>query len=179
MHPVVILTLLLFGATPTLTRQHLPADTVIQNYPCARGYAFFYSNGHLGQCAVSRETGIGDLLIPAGSILVLSEDGQPHHVFLAHDTWLGPYHAMGGSLVGPSEGAVTGLYPSGRLRSLYMVSDATIQGVPCRGGQWGLLTDRINGGNVVVFYESGRLNSCKLTADYNGVSRGHRITLAP
>jgi hypothetical protein len=179
MQDALLFALLLFAATPTLNRQKLAADTFIQNYPCARGYAFFYPSGRLYQCAVSRETPFGNLLVPAGSLIVLQEDGLPHHVFLAHDTWLGPYHAMGGSLVGPSEGAVTGLYPGGQLRSLYLVSDMRIQGVPCRGGEWGFFTDSINGGNFVWFYENGRLRSCKVTEDYQGTPRGHRITLAP
>lgn len=160
-----------------LIRHHLDQNTTLQGYPCARGYVWTFRNGRLDQCAVSRDITFGQLAIPAGSIVVLRSDGAPHHVFLAHDAWIGPWHIRGGSFLGPGEGAITGLYPTGQLRSFYLVADQTIQGVPCRGGEWGIVTDPINGGNFVLLYPSGKLHSCKLTADYQGTPSGHRITL--
>ena len=80
--------------------------------------------------------------------------------------------------LGPAEGAITAFYASGKLHSFYLVNDQTVQGVPCRGGEWGIFTDTINGGNHVALYEDGRLQSCKLTRDFGGQKRGRRITLA-
>lgn len=160
-------------------REKLPQDAIVQGYPCARGYAFLFPNGSLNQCTVSRDTSFGAIQIPRGSVIVLRPDGKPHHVFLAHDAWVAGYHAMGGGLLGASEGAITSIYPSGHLRSLYLVADTVIQGVPCRGGQWGILTDPVNGGNFVEFYQNGKLRACKLTQDFQGTPKGHRITLKP
>ncbi len=167
------------AALPHLTRQVLAAETTVQGYPCARGYEWTYPDGRLAQCAVARDTTFGELAVPAGSIIVLRPDGRPHHVFLAHDAWVAGYHAMGGSFLGPGEGSITSLYPSGQLRSLYLVANAVIQGIPCRGGQWGIFTDPINGGNYVEFYRNGNLRACKLTQNYQGHPRGQRITLSP
>lgn len=161
-----------------VTRKSLPGDTVIQNYPCAKGYAWFYGDGALNRCTLSRDATFGEAKILRGSIIELWPDGTTHYAMLAHDAVVAGYEVMGGSLLGPGEGAMTGFYPSGKLRTIYLVSDQTIQGVPCRGGEWGIFTDFMNGGNFVEFYEDGRLQSCKLVRDFGDRKRGQRIRLA-
>ena len=164
-------------APPQLTRKHLPADTTIQGYPCAKDYAWFYQDGALNRCTVSRDTNFGTAQIPAGSIIELWPNGATNYVMLAHNAVVLGYNAMGGGFLGPSEGSIAAFYPSGQLHSVHLVADQTIQGVPCRGGQWGIFTDPINGGNHVTFYEDGKLESCKLTRDFAGQKSGHRLTL--
>lgn len=161
------------------TRRLLTQDTVIQTYPCAKGYAWFYADGKLSRCTVSRDTVFGEAQIPSGSIIQLHPDGSTWFVMLAHNTTILDYPAMGGSLLGPSEGPITSFYPSGHLRSLYLVADQTIQGVPCRSGKWGILTDRRSAPNVVEFYENGSLHACKLTGDYKGHHSGQQVRLRP
>jgi hypothetical protein len=173
---------LLFAAhtasqSPPTTRRHLAQDAVLQGYPCARGYAWFYSDGKLNRCTVSHDAAFGEAQIPAGSIIQLHPDGTTWFVMLAHNATILDYPAMGGSLLGPSEGPITSFYPSGKLRSLYLVDDRTIQGVPCRSGKWGIVTDRRGAPNVVEFYENGRLHACKLTGDYRGHHAGQQIRL--
>jgi len=177
----VVLISAVFSATaqqPQLTREKLATDTVIQTYPCAKEYAWFYQDGALNRCTVSRDTRFGQAQIPTGSIIELWPNGTTRYVMLAHNAVVLGYNVMGGSFLGPSEGSVLTFYPSGKLRSVYLVDDQTIQGVPCRGDQWGILTDPIDGGNQVEFYEDGKLRSCKLTRDYAGQQSGHRLTLA-
>lgn len=165
------------ASQPPPRRQTLTRDTVLQGYPCAKGYAWFYLGGKLDRCTVSRQTAFGQAQIPAGSIIELWPNGTTRYVMLAHNAVVLGYNAMGGSLLGPAEGTVTSFYPSGKLRTVYLVDNQIIQGVPCRGGQWGILTDPVNGGNFVEFYESGKLKSCKLTRGFGGQQRGHRLTL--
>lgn len=165
------------ASTPATERRKLAQNTTIQGYPCARGWAWFYAGGSLRQCAVSRQATFGEARIPAGSIIVLTPDGKPHHVFLSQDCSLAGYNVRGGGILGPSEGDVTAFYPDGKLRSIYLVADQTIQGVPCRGGEWGIFTDPFGGGNHVEFYENGNLRACKLTRAFGGRKGGERIEL--
>lgn len=162
---------------PNLHKQKLASDAVIQGYPCAKGYAWFYSGGALRQCAVSRDTSFGEAQVPQGSIIVVTPEGRPHHVFLSREWTVAGYRGMGPGWLPVAEGNITAFYPSGRLQSIYLVADQAIEGVPCRSGGWGIFTDPVHGGNAVVFYEDGRLRSCKLTRDFRGRRRGDRIEL--
>ena len=168
----------LAAEAPDTARKHLQQNTIIQGYPCAKGYAWFFCDGHLSRCFVSEETSFGEARIPQGSVIELLPDGSTRYVMLAHNSKILDFEARGGGLLGPAEGATTDFYPNGKLRSLYLVHDQTIQGVPCRGGQWGIFTDPVNGGNFVEFYENGKLKGCKLTHDYGGQLQRHRLTLS-
>jgi len=167
------------GTQPQVTRRTLASAQGIQGYPCAKGYAWFYADGRLNQCTVSRDAAFGEATVPEGSIIVLRPDGKPHHVFLSRDADIAGYRAMGGGLLGTAEGPVTAFYPSGKPKSIYLVGNQIVQGVPCRGGQWGIVTDPIGGGNAIVLYENGKLHGCKLTKDFDGVRRGQRIVRPP
>jgi hypothetical protein len=177
---LVLFSLPLWSAEPPRTiRRPLAAATKIQEYPCDRGYAWFYSDGRLSRCTLSREASFGEALLPSGSIIHLTEQGRPQFAFLSHNAVLGGYEVMGGSWLGTGEGNITAFYPSGKLKSAYLVRDQWVQGVPCRGGQWGILTDPQHGGNAVQFYENGKLKGCKVSVDFQGVASRHRIALQP
>ena len=163
------------GQQSQLTRKELAQPTVIQAYPCAKGYTWFFPDGKLEQCAISEPIAFGEAQIPAGSVIVLRPDGKPRHVFLARDAYVLGYNVRGGGLLGPSTGFVTTFYADGKLSSIYLVDDQIIQGVPCRGGEWGIFTDPVGGGNRVEFYEDGKLRSCKVTHDYAGRHAGQRV----
>jgi antitoxin component YwqK of YwqJK toxin-antitoxin module len=164
---------------PAVFRRKLEHTTEIQGYSCAKGYAWFYAAGQLERCGVSRETVFGDAHVPAGSIIVLRPNGSPRYCFLSHDTLIAGYRVMGPGWLPVAEGVTTAFYPSGKLKSIYLVEDQAIQGVPCRSGQWGIFTDPFGGGNHVEFYETGKLRGCKLTRDFSGVRRGQRFIQAP
>lgn len=154
---------------PELTRQKLTQETQIQGHACAAGYAWFYPDGHLQQCAVPRDMEFGEARIPAGTWINLTDDGRPDYVFLAHDTEIAGYLCEGGNRVlGPREGAMTGFYPSGRLKYCWLASDRDVQGVPC--SRSGMFT----GNSSLEFFESGRLRECKLSRDYGGMRAGQR-----
>jgi hypothetical protein len=165
------------ASEPNALRNKMTHDTIVQGYACGRGDAWFYPDGSLNECRLARPTSLGDLRIPRGSIIDLWPDGAAHYLMLPRPTVLAGYRVRGGNRRGLSRGATTGFYHSGELRSIYLVGNQLIQGVPCRGGSWNTLTDPAGAQNVVEFYNDGSLESCKLARDFSGFRSGERISL--
>jgi len=163
------------GPRPEVHRQTLHAPTEIQGYPCAKGYAWFFADGRLNRCTVSVETAFGEARIPAGTYIALNPDGTPAFVQMTHSAPILGVTCMGGSWLGPGEGAMVGFYPSGKLKECYLAGDQTVQGVPCMNG--GILGDGLGLG--AVFHENGKLKSCKLAKDFGGQRKGERFVQAP
>jgi hypothetical protein len=159
----------------------LQQDTVIQGYPCARGYASYYSGGRLASCGVSKETAFGEATLPERSILSLLEDGRPEGAMMAHDTVIAGVKCGGGNwLLGPSEGAATGFYPNGKLKICFLAGDQAVQGVPCMtAGFIGMFGDGARRDGGAQFYETGKLKSCTLTRDFASLHRGGHFVQAP
>ena len=164
----------------SVQRTKLQQDTEMQGYPCAKGYAWLYADGKLESCAVSMETAFGDAKLPGGSILSLLWDGRPRYAMLQHDAAVGEVVCSGGNwLLGPSEGAMTVLYPSGKLKQCWLAKNQVVQGIPCmRGGVLGLFGDGARRDGGVKFYESGKLESCTLAKDYEGKRQGDHFQQA-
>jgi hypothetical protein len=79
--------------------------------------------------------------------------------------------------MGPAEGAMTYLYPSGKFQLCFLAEDLVVQGVPC--GSSGF-SHAVAGHDVPVeIYESGKLKSCRLTADFAGRHRNDHFTQTP
>jgi hypothetical protein len=165
-----------WAATDAQThRKTLDQAAEIQGYPCAKGYAWFFADGKLANCAVSRDTAFGEATIPAGSWITLLPDGRPRIAQMKQDTKVAGVTCMGGSWLGPSEGAMTAFYPSGKLEQCFLAGDQTVQGVPCTNG--GILGDGVGSG--AMFHESGKLKSCKLTEDFGSQHKGDRFVQGP
>ena len=157
------------------TRKKLHQNTVIQGYPCAKGYTWFYADGKLDNCWVSQETQYGEALIPRGSLLYLKPDGRLYFVMLAHDSEVAGVKCSGGNwLLGPAEGAMTSFYPSGKLWACSLAVDQVVQGVPCRhddgpfGILYGLWIKHRDYDLGIEFYRNGKLKSCQLSKDFGG-----------
>ena len=164
-------------AQPQTTRKSLPQPTIVEGIPCDRGYAWFFPSGHLEKCTVTREIPFGEITIPAGSWITLAEDGKPHFVQMSHDAPVLGMQCQGGGALGPSEGPVVALYPSGKLKVCFLANDQLVQGVPCsHGGFFSSLSGPDPG---VDFYESGKLRQCRLTADFGGKHKGELFNQAP
>jgi hypothetical protein len=163
------------GSQLEVHRKTLYAPTEIQGYPCAKGVAWFFADGRLSRCTVTREIPFGEARIPTGSYIGLRPDGTPEIVQMSHDAPILSMTCMGGSLLGPGEGAMVAFYPSGKLKQCYLAGDQTVQGVPCMSG--GIFGDGRGGG--VLFHENGKLQSCKLTKDYGTWRKGDRFHQAP
>jgi hypothetical protein len=165
------------ASEPNALRNRILRDTTIQGYPCAKGDAWFYPDGSLNQCTLSRSAALGDLPVPRGSVVEFWPNGAAHYLMLQRPAPLAGYKIRGGTRLGLSRGATTSFYSTGELHSFYLASSENVQGVPCRGGSWNTFTDLEGGENLVEFYRDGKLESCKLGRDYAGFRAGQRITL--
>lgn len=164
-------------AQPQTTRKTLDQPTTIRGIPCDKGYAWFFSGGQLQKCTITREMPFGEITIPAGSWITLTEDGKPAFVQMPHDASMLGLKCQGGGPLGPSEGSVIALYPSGKLKACFLAGDQTVQGVPCsHGGFFSTVSGPDPG---VYFYESGKLRQCRLTADFRGQRKGELFKQAP
>ena len=142
------------ASEPNAIRNELGRDTTIQGVPCAKGEAWFYPDGALDQCTLSRSATIGDVVAPQRSIIELWPNGAAHYLRIPHTAMVAGYRVMGSPRVGFSSAMVTTFYRDGKLRSVYLVGDQTIQGVPCHGGsEWNLLAEPGSDDNSVEFFE--------------------------
>jgi hypothetical protein len=158
-----------FAASQSQTaRKKLDKPTEIQSYPCAKGFAWFYADGRLNRCTISRQIDFGEAKIPSGSIIGLRPDAKPDFVQLSDDTQIAGIICRGGSWQGPAGGSTTEFYPSGKLKQCFLAGNQEVQGVPCMNG--GLVGDRQ--GHAAQFNEGGKLESCKLTKDFRGWRHG-------
>jgi hypothetical protein len=158
-------------------RKTLSPQTDIQGYPCAKGYAWFYGDGHLDCCFVPREISFGEATIPAGSEIALTSDGTPEMVQMSRDTAIRGYVCAGGGWLGVAEGSMTSFYPNGSLKECFLASDQAVQGVPCsHGGFW---ITAFHGDPSVKFRSDGMLASCKLTQDFGSYKKGDRYSRRP
>jgi hypothetical protein len=164
---------------PQTSRRKLEQITEIQGYSCTKSYAWFYADGRLERCFVSKDTKFGEVQVPSGSIIVLRPDGKPEYAMLEHDSWLLGYHCRGGGPLGPAEGAMTTFYPSGRLKLCWLVADQEIQGVPC-ASSGGFFFDMFHhGGWGTWFYGNGKLHKCYLAHDFESLKKGQEIVRPP
>jgi hypothetical protein len=160
---------------PATQRRTLQAPMEIQNFPCDKGYSWFYSDGSLSRCTLSRESAFGEAQAPPKSIIVLTPDGKPQFLLPIHDIRIAGNNCAGGSWFGPAEGSSAAFYPSGKLKQCYLAHDQAVQGVPCMNGD--IFGDGMGGG--VQFRENGTLASCKLSKNFGGKQRGERFVQAP
>ncbi len=165
------------ASEPNALRNKVPQDTVIQGFPCARGYAWFYPDGSLNECTVARPITFANDRVPRGSVIQLWPNGAARYLTLPHAALIAGYHVTSGNPPGSPKGAATAFYPSGKLRSFYLFNDQTIQGVPCRGSQGSFLSASAANAYRVDFYEDGKLQSCQLTQNYQGQKAGQGIML--
>jgi hypothetical protein len=163
------------GPQPEVHRRTLHEPTEIQGYPCAKGYAWFFADGRLNRCTVTREVLFGEARVPAGTYIALNPDGTPAFVQMSHNAQILNLTCMGGSWLGSGEGAMVGFYSSGKLKECYLAGDQIVQGIPCMNG--GILGDSLGSG--AVFHENGKLKSCKLAKDFGGQRKGERFVQAP
>jgi antitoxin component YwqK of YwqJK toxin-antitoxin module len=159
---------------PKAQRSRFTETREVQGIPCAKGYVWFYANGKLRQCAVSKEFVYGEANLPARSLVVLLPNGRPKYAMLQHNSVIAGVKCSGGNwLLGPSEGAMTAFYPSGKLKQCFLSEDEVVQEVPCRAGSF------FRGGTGVTLYEDGKLESCTLAKGFRTQRSGDRFTQVP
>ena len=162
-------------AQPQVHRRYLHQPSEIGGYPCATGWAWFFADGRLNRCTITREIPFGEARIPAETYIAVRDDGAPDFIQMSHNAPILGMTCMGGSWLGSGEGAMVAFYPSGKLKQCFLAGDQIVQGVPCTNG--GLFGDGTGSG--AIFHESGKLKSCKLTGDFGTFKRGQRFEQAP
>jgi hypothetical protein len=95
---------------------------------------------------------------------------------MSHDAPILGLTCQGGSFLGPGEGSVVALYPSGKLKLCFLARDQIVQGVPCAHGGFFASLSGVDPG--VAFDESGKLIACRLSKDFGAQHRGERYAPA-
>ena len=149
---------LALSATNGPVRRQLKSAEEFGGYSCAAGYAWFFADGRLSSCTVSRETAFGEISVPTGSEIFLTAEGHPRFVFLGHDVRLNGRLCRGGK-----RAYSTAFYPEGKLKTVWLAEDSVVDGVPCMRA--GFVADVFGGGGETDFHENGRLKGCKLSRD--------------
>ncbi len=172
--PLCVLSNMAWAVDPHhVTRKTLDHPTEIEGYSCAKGFAWFFDDGRLNRCTVTRETAFGEASIPAGTYIALNPDGTPNFIQMSHDAPILAMTCRGGSFLGSGEAAVVTFYPSGKLKVCSLAGDQIVRGVPCAAG--GLIASLRGVDPGVLFYESGKLRACKLARDYGSQHKGERF----
>lgn len=159
MKPLLLVLLAASGAVHTL-RRDLKAPQEFQGYPCAAGYAWFFDDGRLESCTISREITFGELRAPEKSWITLSEEGAPRLLWLPHDAQVKGWLCRGGA----SEHSYSiAFYPNGKVKTVWLAADTVIDGVPCMRATFA--ADVFGGGVETDFHENGKLQGCKVARD--------------
>jgi antitoxin component YwqK of YwqJK toxin-antitoxin module len=161
---------------PKPAKKNLDKAQVIQGHACAKGDAWFYEGGKLSRCTLSQDAKIGNAIVPAGSLIDLLADGTLSYAMMLRPVTINGALCDGGGLLGPSEGAMTSFYPSGKLKSCFLKANQTVGKVPCAKG--GIIKATLGHEYAVEFYETGKLKSCGLAMDYGGKKKGEQIQMA-
>lgn len=160
-------------------RIRLGSDTTIAGIRCmptGRASAVIYPNGRLDECPIAVDTVMAGHQFPRGTWIRLSEEGVLKAVWLPEPLTVQGLPCRG---TGYKGWAVT-FHPNGRLSLCFLDDPAVIDGVPCAAATF---LREMTGNSGVVLRDDGRLQSCRLSRDYeyNGVTyrKGKRITVSP
>jgi hypothetical protein len=171
----MLLVLLAASAGPNTMRRDLKSPQEFRGYPCAPGYAWFFADGNLESCTLSRAMAIGEVMAPRKSWITLSPEGAPRFVWLPRDSAVKGYPCRGGA---PEHSYSIALYPNGKVKTIWLAADTTVDSVPCMRA--GFVAD-VFGGVETDFYENGKLKACKAARDVTiggrVFRRGDRIRL--
>jgi hypothetical protein len=175
MKPLLFL-LLAASSGPNTVRRDLKAAQEIQGYLCAPGYAWFFADGSLESCSLARESPFGEVTAPEKSWITLTPEGAPRLLWLPQDGKVKGYLSRGGA--GEHSYSVA-LYPSGKLKTIWLAADTTVNGVPCMRATFA--ADVFGGGVETDFHENGKLKACKaagtVTIDGHAFRRGDHVRL--
>jgi hypothetical protein len=145
---------------PITTRRDLKAPQEFQGYPCAPGYAWFFTDGNLESCSLSREIAFGEITAPEKSWITLSPQRAPRFVWLPQDAMVRGYLCRGGAV---EHSYSIALYPDGKIKTIWLAADTVVGGIPCMRA--GFTADAFGGGVETDLHENGSLQRCKVARD--------------
>ncbi len=129
---------------------YLAADTIIQGYPCKKGFVSFYDDWKLDEFQLSQPVRLNDeVVIPTNSWGFLDRDGNLTTCMLPVDLEIQGYPCRGG---GGKAGFMTSFHKNGNLKYFFTKDDIEIDSIPCSGSIF----------HGIGLHESGNLESCTL-----------------
>jgi len=146
----------------------LAGDTVIDGWPCKKGFIVFHADWSLDELLLSRDYEYNGIPMPAGTWVFPDAQGNPGICMFPVDVEIQGHLCRGGW--GGKEGVMVSFHPSGKVKQYYCREDPVIDGVPCKGSVFS---------SGITLYENGRLAQCKLAADttIGGVEYGKGVVL--
>ncbi len=148
---------------------YLAEDTLIEGYPCKKGFVFFYDNGNLNTFQFSKPFEFSDFVIPAKTWGKLDKEGDIYICFFSKDTEVQGYLCKG-SIMG-LEGITTSFHKNGKLSCFFPRKSVEINGIPCKRSVF----------HLTGLHDNGRLRNCTLdkTMIINGkeYQKGTKIKL--
>ena len=148
---------------------YLAENTLIQGYPCKKGFIFFYDNGNLRTFRFSKPFEFSDFVIPEKTWGMLDREGDIYICFFSKDTKVQGYPCRG-SIMG-LEGVQTSFHKNGKLNCFFPRKDIEIDGILCKGSVF----------HLTGLHDNGKLRNCTLakTMIINGkeYQKGTKITL--
>ncbi len=128
----------------------LSEDSLIQGYPCKKGFVFFYDNGNLSTFQFSKPFEFSDFVIPAKTWGMLDKEGCIYICFFSEDTKVQGCPCRG-SLMG-REGIQTSFHKNGKLNCFFSRTDIEIDGILCKGSVF----------HLIGLHDNGKLRNCTL-----------------
>ena len=130
------------------TMGNLAEDTVIDGWPCRRGFINFHADSRLDECHLSREYERNGIVMPAGTRVFPDKSGNPGVCLFPHDVNVQGYPCRGNK----SGGFMTAFYANGRLHWFYTRHPVEVNGLSCKNTLF----------QAIYLHPDGRLQKCKL-----------------
>jgi hypothetical protein len=128
----------------------LVRDTVIDGWPCKRGFIAFREDWSVDELQLSRDYERNGIFMPEGTWVFANRQGIPKTCMFPHDVKIQGYLCRGSWL--GKQGWMTEFYDSGKLSMFWSREPVTIDAITC--------TDSMTHG--IHLHENGRLKRCKL-----------------
>ena len=128
----------------------LADDTIIQGYPCKKGFVSFNSDWSLSELTLSQSFEFNHFTMPAETYIVFGRTKHIQSCNFPRDVKVQGHLCRGGR--GGPEGVVTSFYENGYLKSFFSRNDIEIDGILCKGSLF----------NIIGLHDNGRLSQCNL-----------------
>lgn len=127
---------------------NLAEDTVVDGWPCRRGFIDFHADWRLDECHLSREYERNGIVMPAGTRVFPDKSGNPGICLFPHDVNIQGYPCRGNR----SGGFMTAFYANGSLHWFYTRHPVVVDGLTCTNSLF----------QPIHLHLDGRLRQCKL-----------------
>lgn len=134
-------------------RGALAQDTLIQGYPCKKGFLTLYDDGKLKMFRASKPFEYSDFTIPQETWCILYEDGKIKICMFPKDTLIQGYLCRGCKM--GLEGVRTRFHVNGKLNCFFTRDDVEIDSVVCKGSVF----------HPIGLHDNGKLRNCTLAKD--------------